>query len=41
MGEKYSLFDEEDMQIRTATDLFILEARYKMNIDEVYAGNWV
>jgi U5 small nuclear ribonucleoprotein component len=41
MGENYSLFDEEDMQVRTATDLYIMEARYKIPVNEVHAGNWV
>lgn len=41
MGENYSLQDEEDMQIRRAIDLYILEGRYRIPVDEVYAGNWV
>ena len=41
MGEQYSLLDEEDMQIRTSTNLYLQEARYKIKINQIYAGNWV
>ncbi|KAK9352336.1 P-loop containing nucleoside triphosphate hydrolase protein [Lipomyces doorenjongii] len=41
LGEGYSLDDEEDMVHATITDMWIPEARYKIPISGVPAGNWV
>ena len=41
LGEGYSLDDEEDMVIKDITNLWISEARYKIQIESISAGNWV
>jgi len=41
LGEKYSLLDEEDMAIKSVTNVAVSEARYKINVKKLSAGNWV
>lgn len=41
LGENYTLMDEEDSRIVTVGRLWIYEARYKIEVDRVPAGNWV
>lgn len=41
LGENYSLQDEEDSRIMTIGRLWINEARYKIEVNRVPAGNWV
>ena len=41
MGEAYTLEEEEDMAIKTATRLSLKQARYRMDFPEITAGNWV
>lgn len=41
LGENYSLADEEDSRILTVGRLWIYEARYRMEVNRVPAGNWV
>jgi U5 small nuclear ribonucleoprotein component len=41
LGENYSMFDEEDSRTMTIGRLWIYEARYKVEVNRVPAGNWV
>lgn len=41
LGENYTLADEEDSRILTVGRLWIYEARYKIEVNRVPAGNWV
>jgi len=41
MGENYMSGDEEDLFVRNADKLFILQGRYKLEVTEVTAGNMV
>ncbi|CRG99590.1 U5 small nuclear ribonuclear protein, putative [Plasmodium relictum] len=41
LGEGYSLNDDEDMITRVITHLWIYEGRYRIEVDEVPAGNFV
>uniref|UniRef100_T1IT65 116 kDa U5 small nuclear ribonucleoprotein component n=1 Tax=Strigamia maritima TaxID=126957 RepID=T1IT65_STRMM len=41
LGETYTLQDEEDSRILTVGRLWINEARYKIEVNRVPAGNWV
>eukprot|EP00043_Microstomoeca_roanoka_P004395 m.49368 g.49368 ORF g.49368 m.49368 type:complete len:989 (+) comp12471_c0_seq1:193-3159(+) len=41
LGENYTLDDPEDSSIERASKLFIAEARYKIEVNRVPAGNWV
>lgn len=41
LGENYSLLDEEDSRILQVGRLWIYEARYKIELNRVPAGNWV
>ncbi|XP_063227260.1 116 kDa U5 small nuclear ribonucleoprotein component [Bacillus rossius redtenbacheri] len=41
LGENYSLSDEEDSRILTVGRLWVYEARYKVEVSRVPAGNWV
>ncbi|SBT33876.1 U5 small nuclear ribonuclear protein, putative [Plasmodium ovale wallikeri] len=41
LGEGYSLSDDEDMITRVVTHLWIYEGRYRVEVDEVPAGNFV
>lgn len=41
LGENYSLYDEEDSRILQVGRLWIYEARYKIELNRVPAGNWV
>ena len=41
LGENYSLDDEEDSRIVAVGRLWIHEARYKVEVSRVPAGNWV
>ncbi|XP_033104264.1 116 kDa U5 small nuclear ribonucleoprotein component-like [Anneissia japonica] len=41
LGENYSLDDEEDSRITLVGRLWIAEARYKIEVNRVPAGNWV
>lgn len=41
LGENYTLEDEEDSRITYVGRLWIAEARYKVEVNRVPAGNWV
>jgi U5 small nuclear ribonucleoprotein component len=41
LGENYSLEDEEDMALAQVTGVYISETRYRIEVTEVPAGNWV
>ncbi|CAM1330636.1 EFTUD2 (predicted) [Pycnogonum litorale] len=41
LGESYTLSDEEDSRILSVGRLWIYEARYKVEVNRVPAGNWV
>ncbi|KAF4533327.1 hypothetical protein B566_EDAN004448 [Ephemera danica] len=41
LGENYTLADEEDSRVLTVGRLWIFEARYKVEVNRVPAGNWV
>ncbi|XP_041479034.1 116 kDa U5 small nuclear ribonucleoprotein component-like [Lytechinus variegatus] len=41
LGENYTLEDEEDSRITMVGRLWISEARYKIEVNRVPAGNWV
>ncbi|GIY37647.1 116 kDa U5 small nuclear ribonucleoprotein component [Caerostris extrusa] len=41
LGETYTSTDEEDSRIMTVGRLWISEARYKIEVNRVPAGNWV
>ena len=41
LGEGYTIEDEEDSRISTVGRLWISEARYKVELNRVPAGNWV
>jgi U5 small nuclear ribonucleoprotein component len=41
LGEHYSLEDEEDMNVCEVTKLWLPEARYRIELQQASAGNWV
>mmetsp|Transcript_35049 Transcript_35049/g.105666 ORF Transcript_35049/g.105666 Transcript_35049/m.105666 type:complete len:979 (+) Transcript_35049:54-2990(+) len=41
LGESYSLDDDEDSKDETVSRLFIAEARYRVEVNRIPAGNWV
>eukprot|EP01114_Cavostelium_apophysatum_P008768 TRINITY_DN2152_c0_g1_i2.p1 TRINITY_DN2152_c0_g1~~TRINITY_DN2152_c0_g1_i2.p1 ORF type:complete len:970 (-),score=294.30 TRINITY_DN2152_c0_g1_i2:64-2973(-) len=41
LGESYSLEDEEDMSIRDVAKVSIAESRYKIEVLQAVAGNWI
>jgi len=41
LGENYTVFDEEDSRNLRVGRLWIYEARYKVEVNRVPAGNWV
>lgn len=41
LGEKYCLDDDEDSLVRDVSHLHIFQSRYRVEVDEVPAGNWV
>jgi hypothetical protein len=41
LGENYSLEDEEDMALAEVTGVYINETRYRIEVTQVPAGNWV
>ena len=41
LGEAYSPDDEEDCAVKTVTDLWVYQARYRIPVEEAAAGNWV
>ncbi|XP_052866518.1 116 kDa U5 small nuclear ribonucleoprotein component [Anopheles cruzii] len=41
LGENYSLLDEEDSRVLQVGRLWVYEARYKIELNRVPAGNWV
>lgn len=41
LGENYTLLDEEDSRIVQVGRLWVYEARYKVELNRVPAGNWV
>ncbi|XP_066910456.1 116 kDa U5 small nuclear ribonucleoprotein component-like [Clytia hemisphaerica] len=41
LGEGYTIEDEEDSRVSTVGRLWISEARYKVELNRVPAGNWV
>lgn len=41
LGEGYTVEEEEDMIVKTAARLWIMQSRYKIEVDMMTAGNWV
>ena len=41
LGEQYTLDDEEDMKFESVSACYISEARYKLEVSRLSAGNWV
>ena len=41
LGEGYTVEEEEDMIVKTASRLWIMQSRYKIEVDMMTAGNWV
>eukprot|EP00735_Rhodelphis_limneticus_P008737 TRINITY_DN2227_c0_g1::TRINITY_DN2227_c0_g1_i1::g.6655::m.6655 TRINITY_DN2227_c0_g1::TRINITY_DN2227_c0_g1_i1::g.6655 ORF type:complete len:985 (+),score=308.55,sp/Q5F3X4/U5S1_CHICK/61.14/0.0,GTP_EFTU/PF00009.22/2.7e-47,EFG_IV/PF03764.13/2.7e+03,EFG_IV/PF03764.13/8.7e-27,EFG_C/PF00679.19/1.7e+03,EFG_C/PF00679.19/2e-21,Miro/PF08477.8/5.2e-08,GTP_EFTU_D2/PF03144.20/2.8e-07,EFG_II/PF14492.1/1.2e-05,MMR_HSR1/PF01926.18/2.2e-05,Dynamin_N/PF00350.18/0.4,Dynamin_N/PF00350.18/1.9,Ras/PF00071.17/0.0052,Se len=41
LGEGYSLDDEEDMTVQEITNVWLYEARYRIEISKIPAGCWV
>ncbi len=41
LGENYTMFDEEDSRTLTIGRLWVFQARYKVEVNRVPAGNWV
>lgn len=41
LGENYSLEDEEDMAVAEVTGVYIHETRYRIEVTQISAGNWV
>lgn len=41
LGENYSPDDEEDMTLQTVSGVYISEARYDVEVDQMVAGNFV
>ncbi|KAF2070872.1 hypothetical protein CYY_007808 [Polysphondylium violaceum] len=41
LGEKYSPDNDEDMAVEQVAGVYIGEARYKIEIETAYPGNWV
>lgn len=41
LGENYTLDDDEDVAIREVSHLWISQGRYRVEVQEVPAGNWV
>eukprot|EP00730_Choanoeca_flexa_P018120 TRINITY_DN8794_c0_g1_i2.p1 TRINITY_DN8794_c0_g1~~TRINITY_DN8794_c0_g1_i2.p1 ORF type:complete len:993 (+),score=308.44 TRINITY_DN8794_c0_g1_i2:53-3031(+) len=41
LGENYTLDDPEDSCIERATRIYVAEARYRIEVNRVPAGNWV
>lgn len=41
LGESYSKEDQEDMTVKKVTKLSIQQTRYKIDIQQAVAGNWV
>jgi len=41
LGEAYTLEDDEDSRNETVQKLYVSEARYKIEVNRVPAGNWV
>jgi len=43
LGEEFTLEEEEDVAVARASHLWLLQAggRFKIEVDKVYAGNWV
>ena len=39
LGENYTKEDEEDMAVKNITNLYVYQGRYKVEIDNVTAGN--
>eukprot|EP00123_Amoebidium_parasiticum_P017644 comp23931_c0_seq1/m.42254 comp23931_c0_seq1/g.42254 ORF comp23931_c0_seq1/g.42254 comp23931_c0_seq1/m.42254 type:complete len:789 (-) comp23931_c0_seq1:227-2593(-) len=41
LGEAYTLEDDEDMKVETVAKIYMPEARYKVEVSRMGAGNWV
>jgi U5 small nuclear ribonucleoprotein component len=41
LGEGYTLEEEEDVIMREISRLWIMQGRYKIEVDMMTAGNWV
>lgn len=41
LGEGYTIDDEEDSRVSTVGRLWVTEARYKVEVNRIPAGNWV
>jgi U5 small nuclear ribonucleoprotein component len=41
LGERYSLEDEEDMSVKTISNLWVYSSRYRIEVSEASSGNWV
>jgi 116 kDa U5 small nuclear ribonucleoprotein component len=41
LGENFTLKDEEDMTMQTISNVSLFQARYKLDLNQIPAGNWV
>ncbi len=41
LGEGFTLEEEEDIVVKKVSNLWICQARYKVEVDKIGAGNWV
>lgn len=41
LGEGYTVEEEEDMIVKTIGKLWIMQGRYKIDVDMMTAGNWI
>jgi U5 small nuclear ribonucleoprotein component len=41
LGEGYTIEEEEDMIVKNAQRLWIMQSRYKIEVDMITAGNWI
>ena len=41
LGEGFTIEEEEDMIVRSVHKLWIMQSRYKIEVDMMTAGNWV
>ena len=41
LGEGYTLDDDEDMTVKTVTDIWLYQGRYRLPISSATAGMWV
>jgi U5 small nuclear ribonucleoprotein component len=41
LGEAFTLEEEEDSIVKRINKLWVMEARYKVEVDKLGAGNWI